>query len=232
VTNYWGGSSSATTHLLEHMHYRGLLRVARREKGIRIYAPTPLRPQLSMPPSARIDALVDVAVNKYAPLPRATLSWLVNRLRYAVPQWRRHLPAALARAKQRLAHARAEGVDWYWPAAEGAAAFSTDDRVRLLAPFDPIAWDRRRFALLWGWEYRFEAYTPVPKRKLGYYALPMLWRDAVIGWANLTAAGGDLIATFGYASGAPPRSRRFTRELNLELDRLRAFLRRRNSDSM
>src|SRR5262245_25134005 len=38
VTNYWGGSSSATTHLLEAMHYRGLLRVMRRETGIRIYA--------------------------------------------------------------------------------------------------------------------------------------------------------------------------------------------------
>ena len=38
VTNYWGGSSSATTHLLDAMHYRGLLRVARREGGIRIYA--------------------------------------------------------------------------------------------------------------------------------------------------------------------------------------------------
>ena len=33
VTNYWGGSSSATTHLLEAMHYRGLLRVVRREAG-------------------------------------------------------------------------------------------------------------------------------------------------------------------------------------------------------
>ena len=33
VTNYWGGSSNATTHLLDEMHYRGLLRVARREKG-------------------------------------------------------------------------------------------------------------------------------------------------------------------------------------------------------
>ena len=38
VTNYWGGSSSATTHLLDQMHYRGLLRVARREAGIRVYA--------------------------------------------------------------------------------------------------------------------------------------------------------------------------------------------------
>src|SRR6202022_364290 len=36
VRNYWGGSSSATTQLLDAMHYRGLLRVARREGGIRI----------------------------------------------------------------------------------------------------------------------------------------------------------------------------------------------------
>ncbi len=40
VTNYWGGSSSATTYLLERMHYDGLLRVARRDGGIRIYAPS------------------------------------------------------------------------------------------------------------------------------------------------------------------------------------------------
>lgn len=53
-----------------------------------------------------------------------------------------------------------------------------DERVRLLAPFDPLVWDRRRFELLWGWPYRFEAYTPPAKRKLGYYALPLLWRDA------------------------------------------------------
>ena len=38
VTNYWGGSSNATTHLLDGMHYRGLLRVVRRVRGIRIYA--------------------------------------------------------------------------------------------------------------------------------------------------------------------------------------------------
>src|SRR5436190_7174023 len=37
VTNYWGGQSLATTHLLNEMHYRGLLRVARRADGIRIY---------------------------------------------------------------------------------------------------------------------------------------------------------------------------------------------------
>ena len=224
VTNYWGGSSSATTHLLEHMHYRGLLRVARREKGVRVYAPAASRrPELPMSPAVRIDALIDVVVNKYAPLPRATLSWLVNRLRYAVPQWRRHLPAALVRAKGRLSHARVDGTDWYWPAGEDPAAPGLDERVRLLAPFDPIVWDRRRFALLWGWEYRFEAYTPVAKRKLGYYALPLLWRERVIGWANVTGAAGDLIVSCGFAAGAP-RSRLFARQLREEIGRLRSFM--------
>ena len=65
-------------------------------------------------------------------------------------------------------------------------------RVRLLAPFDPVVWDRRRFELFWGWPYRFEAYTPLAKRKLGYYALPMLWRDRVVGWANLSVRDGVL----------------------------------------
>jgi uncharacterized protein YcaQ len=232
VTNYWGGSSSATTHLLEHMHYTGLVRVARREKGIRIYAPRELAPPpAGLTPAARVDALVDVAVRKYAPLPGATLSWLVNRLRYGVPQWARLLKTAIARAKDRLAHARIDGVSWYWPADEDPELFKADERVRLLAPFDPIVWDRRRFELLWGWAYRFEAYTPLAKRKLGYYALPLLWRDQVIGWGNVTLAGGTASVVVGYVSDTAPRSRRFTRELDLELDRLRAFLRGRRSDS-
>jgi hypothetical protein len=39
------------------------------------------------------------------------------------------------------------------------------DAVRLLAPFDPVVWDRQRFEAFWGWAYRFEAYTPASKRK-------------------------------------------------------------------
>ncbi|XXV38439.1 crosslink repair DNA glycosylase YcaQ family protein [Sorangium sp. So ce1504] len=52
-----------------------------------------------------------------------------------------------------------------------------DESVRLLAPFDPVVWDRRRFELLWGWAYRFEAYVPAPNRKLGYHALPLPWGE-------------------------------------------------------
>jgi uncharacterized protein YcaQ len=227
VVNYWGGSSSATTHLLEHMHYRGLLRVTRREKGIRIYAVHDLAslPEIGLAPRERVDALIDVIVRKYAPLPGPTLSFLVNRLRYGVPQWRRDLKAALARAKHRLAHARVDGIDWYWPAGEDPSAASPDDGVRLLAPFDPIVWDRRRFERLWGWAYRFEAYTPAAKRTLGYYALPLVWGDRAIGWGNVSAAGGELTAQFGYVAGQSPRSRGFREGLDAELDRLRVFLR-------
>jgi uncharacterized protein YcaQ len=254
VRNYWGGSSNATTHLLDAMHYRGLLRVARRENGIRIYSARQheLRPQAGrhacapMPAPtdaaerrARIDALVDVVVRTYAPLPGPSLSFFVRRLRFAVPQWRKELTTALQRAKQRLSHARVDptlarygtdlmplrrdGVDWYWPADEDATHHAPQETVRLLAPFDPVVRDRARFDLLWGWVYRFEAYTPAPKRKLGYYAMPMLWRDRVIGWANLSVKNGALNSAFGYV-GSQPRDRAFKRELAAELDRMRAFL--------
>jgi len=227
VTNYWGGSSSATTHLLDAMHYRGLLRIVRREAGIRIYGihEHPAAPRDVATRDAHLDALVDVVVSKYAPLPAASLSYVVRRLRYAAPQWQGQLGRALARAKKRLGHARVDGVDWYWPAGETPGDAAPDDRVRLLAPFDPIVWDRRRFELLWGWAYRFEAYTPVAKRKLGYYALPLLWRDRAIGWANVSVAGGQMQAAVRYVSERPPRSRVFAQELDAELDRMRAFLR-------
>jgi uncharacterized protein YcaQ len=226
ITNYWGGVSSATTHLLDAMHYRGLLRVVRREAGIRIYATCvhAAKPRDVGSRRARLDALVDVVVNKYAPLPTASLATLVRRLRYAVPQWTGELEPALERAKRRLARARVDGVDWYWPAAETLPADAGDDSVRLLAPFDPVVWDRRRFEMLWGWRYRFEAYTPVLKRKLGYYALPLLWRDRVIGWGNLSVENGTVQSAFGYIESRPPRDRAFRPALEEELYRVSLFL--------
>jgi uncharacterized protein YcaQ len=228
VKNYWGGSSNATTHLLDAMHYRGMLRVARREGGIRIY--TTHRHGLGPPDAAgrraRIDALVDAAVRIYAPLPAARMSYLVRRLRLAAPQWRGELQSALERARERLRHTRVDGVNWYWlneEDEEDAAGRAPEDTVRLLAPFDPVVWDRPRFELLWGWPYRFEAYTPVAKRKIGYYALPLLWRDRVIGWGNLSVENGELKAEFGYVESSP-RDRVFKRELEAELDRMRVFL--------
>lgn len=225
VKNYWGGISSATTHLLAAMHYRGMLRVARRDGGIRIYAPHQhgAEPADTAERHGRLDALVDAAVRIYAPLPAASLADLVRRLRLSVPQWGGELKSALQRARERLSHARVDGVDWFWPAGENAAGHAAPDTVRLLAPFDPVVWDRGRFELLWGWGYRFEAYTPAPQRKLGYYALPLLWRDRVIGWGNLAVRNRELRSEFGYIE-SPPRDRIFRRELDAELDHMRSFL--------
>jgi uncharacterized protein len=226
VTNYWGGSSSATTHLLEGMHYRGLLRVARRDAGVRLYAvhqhaPVPRGTSERL---ARLDSLADVVVRKYGPLPAPSLSTLIRRLRYAVPQWEGELDRTLQRARKRLARARIEGVDWFWPAGDALQTAEPGDTVRLLAPFDPVVWDRRRFELLWGWAYRFEAYTPQARRTLGYYALPLLWRNRVIGWGNLTVQQGALDARFGYVAASAPRSRAFRRALDAEVEAVRAFL--------
>lgn len=226
VENYWGGSSLATTQMLGELHYRGLLQIARREKGIRLYrshqhGPGPVD---ATERRARLDALVQVVVDIYAPLPATSLSYYVRRLRYAVPQWEKEISAALQRSRERLAKAKVEGVDWYWPVGENRAQGGEAEALRLLAPFDPVVHDRARFEILWGWTYRFEAYTPAPKRKLGYYALPMLWRDRVIGWGNLAVKNGKLTTELGYVAGQPPRDRSFKQELDAELERIRLFL--------
>lgn len=225
VKNYWGGSSNATTHLLDAMHYQGLLRIVRRERGIRIYATHEHEP-VELTDAAcetRLDALADAAIRVYAPLPIGSLRFLLRRLRFATPQWEDRITSAIQRARQRLAHANVEGTDWYWPADWQTGASEPDDAVRLLAPFDPVAWDRWRFERLWGWAYRFEGYTPPAKRIRGYYAQPLLWRDRVIGWGNLSVIDGSLKAEFGYVKSAP-RDRVFKQELQAELECVNLFL--------
>lgn len=51
----------------------------------------------------------------------------------------------------------------------------------LLSPFDPLVWDRARALELFGLEYKIEVYTPAPKRKYGYFTLPILYNNALIG---------------------------------------------------
>jgi uncharacterized protein YcaQ len=229
VRNYWGGSSSATTHLLDHLHYRGLLRVAARDTGIRLYEVQQhtVDAVSAAERRSRVDELLMLLAAKYAPVPSATLSWLANRLRIAVPQWPGEVRRALSRVKRHLRHERVDGIDWFFP--EAPLETEVDDAVRLLAPFDPIVWDRRRFEVFWSWPYRFEAYTPVSKRQYGYYALPLLWRDEVIGWANLTMQAGALKAQLGYVAGRPPRARGYAMALDAELARMRTFLARESS---
>ena len=222
----FGGASNASTQLLDGMHYRGMLRIAGRVSGIRTYALPKPHAAHTLSPDQAMDALVDVIVHKYAPLPERSLRELISLLRGGAPQWESLRATTMLRAKQRLASAVVAGVAWYWPAAEQPESkrYAPNDSLRLLAPFDPVVWDRRRFELLWGWAYRFEAYTPAAKRVRGYYALPLLWREQVIGWGNVAMADGKLTADLGYVAGSAPRDKAFKAALADELERMQGFL--------
>ncbi len=188
--NWFGGNSRVSTQLLDALHYRGELRTARRENGIRTYALRSPAPH-GHTDDAALDRLIDVFVALYAPLPAKSLNYLLSLLMRGVPQWRSQRSAALLRAKLRLASAQIDGIAWYWPADENPLAkryASVDEVARFLAPFDPVVWDRTRFELLWKWPYRFEAYTPAFRRTMGYYAMPLLLGDQIIGWGNIDAA--------------------------------------------
>lgn len=68
--------------------------------------------------------------------------------------------------------------DWE---ARAAALPPAPPRIRLLSPFDPILRDRKRTLRLFGFDYRFEAFVPAPKRLWGYYILPILEGERLVG---------------------------------------------------
>ena len=225
----WGSELKISAHLLEGLHYRGLLRVARREARARIYQAVETTTQEDRSAEDRLACagrLLDTVVQLYAPLPAASLGYLCGLLRrYAVPHLAAEVRQVQARATARYAHARIDGVSWFWPRGEnpGSGRHPADDRLRFLSPFDPVVWDRRRFHLLWGWEYKLEAYLPAHSRRMGHYAMPVLWRDQMPGWANLRVVDGRLQHELGFA-GPRPRGRDFRRALDEALQRMREFL--------
>ncbi len=215
--NAWGGFSRATKRSLERLHHRGLVRIARREQGVRLYEVTP-EATSTFDADARLRGLALLVANVLAPVSESTLRRIVTRLKRWMP---RAQPAKvqLARllADGALQGGTLEDVPYLWPA--DSRPGEVPRVVRLLAPFDPLVWDRARFEQLFGWAYRFEAYTPLAKRVRGYYALPMLWCDRVVGWANIRDGEVEL----GFHT-ARPRERDFKRELDAELARMRVFL--------
>lgn len=224
--NYWGGSSQATTRALDGLHYRGKLRVARREAGIKVYeraAHLETEQQHTTSDLELAEGLIHVLVNLYAPLSLKQLKFVVRMLGYGAPHLIELAWANLNRiASEQLNQVQCAGTSFLYPLQERLEG-SVEDRVRLLAPFDPIVWDRSRFEMLHGWEYRFEAYTPAAKRTRGYYALPLLWRDTAIGWANLKVVKGALETELGFVS-AKPREKAFKLALTAELESMQSFL--------
>ena len=223
----WGSSLQATTHLLDAMHYRGLLRVQRRQAGIRVFEAVDHLAQDNNPAAQRERAqcLLDRVVALYAPLPARSLGYLSRLLAYGAPHLQAQSREVLKLATTRYGHADVQGQTWFWPTDENPRSrrFAPHDQLRLLAPFDPVVWDRRRFELFWGWAYRFEAYVPAARRTMGHYALPMLWGEKMLGWANLRVEGQRLRHELGFV-GKRPQGVAFKAALDQALGEFTDFL--------
>ncbi len=224
AVNAWGGFSKETTQALQELHYHGLLRVVRRQDGIRIYAVAgPVGPPL--PAEERKRRLLMLLLSIFAPISLSSLKAVLNLVRRGAPALDPMAPVLDHLLTEGLARTVTLDRECYVMLQAGQAeeSRSAPRGVRFLAPFDPLVWDRRRFAHFWGWTYRFEAYTPPDKRQFGYYALPLLWQDAVIGWVNAGLARGRLTLERGFI-GSTPQGRDFARAFDAEAARLEQFL--------
>jgi uncharacterized protein YcaQ len=188
---WWGWKPQKAA--LEYLWHTGELVVVRREKFQKVYDLTErVFPELHRAPAPAEEEHTEWAC-----------STALERLVVATPKELSEFWASIdpARAKGWCERAAREGrivpvlVE---PLEDGASkprpAYALPDwerrferlpepprRTRLLSPFDPVLRDRARALRLFGFDYRFEAFVPEPQRKFGYYVLPVLEGDRLVG---------------------------------------------------
>lgn len=184
---WWGWKPEKRA--LESLFTAGEVMVARRERFQRVYD---LRERVlpgwddAMLPDPE-DAARALALRAVRALGVTPARWVADYHRTP----RRETTArveALARDGA-LLPVRVEGFDEPWfihPERRELAERAAKGAIRptlttLLSPFDPVVWDRERALALFGFDYRLECYTPAPKRKYGYFVLPILHRGRLVG---------------------------------------------------
>ncbi len=224
VKNCWGGKSQVTKRILEDLHHHGYLRVSRREKGVRVYNVPGISEEAETDPMERYSRLALTTVHVFGPTSKRFLISELGRLNYLIPRrGDRERTVDRLVSSGLVSEIEVDGVDYIlirndWRRGE------VIDGVRILAPFDPLVRNRKRFEQVWGWPYRFEAYVPAAKRERGYYAMPVLWRDDVIGWANAKVNKKRLEVNIGYVEKRP-RSKAFRLAIETEVEAMTTFLR-------
>jgi uncharacterized protein len=174
---------------LESLFTAGELMVARRNSFHRVYD---LRERVH-------PAWSDALLPDRADAERQLVLKAVRALGVTTPRWvadyyrmdRRGTPAHVAALARTGALTEVEVAGWNDVAyihpdrldlAERAAAGTLRPTLTtLLSPFDPLVWDRARALDVFGFDYRLECYTPAPKRRWGYFVLPILRRGSLVG---------------------------------------------------
>ncbi len=188
---WWGWTPQKAA--LEHLWRIGDLAIPRRVNFHKVYDLTPrVYPDAHETPPSDPEAHVEWAC--MSALERLGAATAQEIAAYWQAVDRKTVNAWMKRA---VAEGRIEPVDLDGPdkTRPGAAVPDWRDRVarapdpptmlRLLCPFDPVIRDRDRLARLFDFDYRFEAFTPKKKRVYGYYVLPILEGDRLVGRTDL-----------------------------------------------
>lgn len=223
-SNWWGGSSRSSKMALDRLHYYGLLRVVRRDKGLRIYQVMETNPS-SLNLTERLAQIVLAIVHIMAPVTSKTLSQSMHRIHRHYGDTRPIIKKLLTDGL--LQQQTIDRLTYLWPA-DSVHEKEIPQTVKFLAPFDPVVRDRFRFQHLWGWLYQFEAYVPAAKRIRGYYALPLLWQEDIIGWANAKVVNKQLDLDLGFIKSRP-KDKHSKSQLDAEISQLKQFLNLANS---
>ena len=100
---------------------------------------------------------------------------------------------------------------------------TTPTAAALLSPFDNLLWDRPFARRVLGFDHLIEVYKPQPERVYGYYVLPFVWRERIVGRADLKSdrTAGELILRAFHRERGVRASAALDEALDRALDRLR-----------
>lgn len=176
----WGTRTTVAARVLEKLWRQGRLTIHRRENFERWFDLT----ERALP-----EAAAHHAPDAPLPPPDAERLYLLRKRLRARRLFRRPRAGDLEiLGSDALVPVVVEGAarPWYVLAEDADALARAGDLavapdVHLLAPLDPLVYDRERTRAVFDFDYTWEVYTPAPRRRWGYYALPVLWGDRLAG---------------------------------------------------